>query len=304
MKKLIALSVILVLLFMAFSSLAAGTELSIDGLSLDKGSYNTGETATIEWALNVPYEGVTTASASFDIDGLSDVKITALRILECDDTSCIMHQNADFLSYSGGNVTLGPGYSGNVTFSAKVENAEKISVKCTLKTNLGSTSKSCNATVADYSAPTPTSTPTPTATPTQKPTPTPTQKPTATPTQRPTATPSATPTQQPTVTPTMQPASTPTPTATADATQTPDTAETVIPTETPELTPEATPAQTPEETQAPSAIETATPTANAEITVEDGPQSSKPVIWIIVGVVCIVIGVCVVVFLRKRGSRD
>jgi len=196
------LTIILALIF-AFSAcvcvFASGADLTIDELSLDKSSYKKGETATITFAYNVPYEGVSSASASFDTKGLSGMKIASARTLVCDDVSCNMHSEADFLSFSGRKLRLGAGYSGTVTFTATVENAENVSVKCKLSDGNGSVQKSAKAKVSDYTAPTPkpTATPKPTPKATAKPTPKATAKPTPKATHRPRSTQKPTATQKP-----------------------------------------------------------------------------------------------------------
>lgn len=110
--------------------------------------------------------------------------------------------------------------------------------------------------VVDYTAPTPTSTPTATSTPTRTPTHTPTV--TFTPTRTPTAAPTRTPT------PTATATQTPTPAATATRTHTPTATATRTPTLTPTATrtptATATPTHTPTSTRTPTTTHTPTVT--------------------------------------------
>ena len=200
--KRFTLALIFVFLFTTCASaFASGADLTIDELSFENSSYSKGDTATVTFTYNVPYENVKSASAKFEINGLSDMKIESARTLVCDDLTCNMNNDASFLSLSNGKLTLGAGYSGTVIFSATVENAQNVTVKCKLATDSDSISKSAKATVSDYSAPTPK--------PTSKPSTQPTQKPTATPTQKPGMSQSPTNSSKPTPTPAVETVNTP-----------------------------------------------------------------------------------------------
>ena len=185
MKKLTSIILILVMLIACATVFAGGSDLTIDELSLDKSAYKIGETATITFEYNVPYDGDTSASAVFTTEGLKGINIKSARTLVCDDETCQMHNNVDFLTFSGTTLKLQKGYSGTVTFTATIENAANISIKCKLTHGSDSKTKSCSAIVTDYVAPTPAPTPKPTDKPKQTDKPKNTPKPTTKPTDKP-----------------------------------------------------------------------------------------------------------------------
>lgn len=161
MKKLLCIICSLMIIVISVPALAADIELDA---ALDKSSYNIGDTALITVNYNLPHEGNDDAVMKFHLNGLDNLSLKSAQTLVCDDTSCVMHEETDFLDFSDNKLNLKAGYSGTVTFSATVLNEKEVELSIDLTFGSDTVSASKSAKVADYK-----SEPAPTAIPTEQP---------------------------------------------------------------------------------------------------------------------------------------
>ena len=151
MKKL--LSVFFV--FTALLFLTQGAKADECELDLSFTSEATAK-APIEFTVNysVPHDKEGDAKLKLILSGIDDVKISEARTLVCDDSSCNLHEEADFLQFNNNTVALKTGYSGSITFKGTVLNVKSIKVTAKLSGDaIGAISKSVSADVQGYTAP-------------------------------------------------------------------------------------------------------------------------------------------------------